>query len=91
MSPEYADAVNRLETHLLSLREQITELRELIETNALATRQQRQATQSGAQLFEQSEYWLDGEGRRLKSRQNAPESTTAAPPAVGATPAASRE
>lgn len=54
-------AVERLEALLLSLREQVAELREQIEANE----KHRRTTEAGARLFDQSEHWLDGEGRRL--------------------------
>lgn len=54
-------AVERLEALLLSLREQVAELREQIEENE----KHRRTTELGARLFDQSEHWLDGEGRRL--------------------------
>lgn len=54
-------AVERLEALLLSLREQVAELREQMEANE----KHRRSTELGARLFEQSEYWLDGDGRRL--------------------------
>ncbi len=51
-------AVERLEALLLSLREQVAELREKIDENE----KHRRATELGARMYEQSEYWLDGEG-----------------------------
>ncbi len=54
-------AVERLEALLLSLREQVAELREKVDENE----KHRRATELGARLFEQSEHWLDGEGRQL--------------------------
>lgn len=55
-------AVERLEALLLSLREQVAELREQVDANE----KHRRATELGARLFEQSEHWLDGEGRQLR-------------------------
>ena len=53
-------AVERLEALLLSLREQLAELRETVDANE----KHRRTTEIGARLFEQSEHWLEGEGRQ---------------------------
>ena len=55
-------AVERLEALLLSLREQLADLREQVDRNE----KHRRATEVGARLFDQSEHWLDGEGRQLR-------------------------
>lgn len=55
-------AVERLEALLLSLREQVAELREQMDANE----KHRRAAEVGARLFDQSEHWLDGEGRQLR-------------------------
>lgn len=55
-------AVERLEALLLSLREQVAELREQMDENEKL----RRSTELGARMFEQSEHWLDGEGRQLR-------------------------
>ncbi|GEM_PF-3051896 len=47
-------AVERLEALLLSLREQVAELREKVDENE----HHRRATEAGARLYEQSETWL---------------------------------
>ena len=54
--------VEWLEALLLSLREQVADLREQIDANE----KHRRSIELGARLFEQSESWLDGEGRRLR-------------------------
>ena len=55
-------AVERLEALLLSLREQVAELREQMDENEKL----RRSTELGARMFEQSEHWLDGTGRQLR-------------------------
>ena len=62
MDNQISLAVERLEALLISLREQVAELREQIEANE----KQRRITELGARLFDQSEHWLDGEGRQLR-------------------------
>ena len=55
-------AVERLEALLLSLREQVAELREQMDANE----KHRRANEVGSRLFELSEHWMDGEGRQLR-------------------------
>lgn len=50
--------VERLEAMLLTLREQVTELREKVEENE----KDRRATELGVQLSEQGELWKTREG-----------------------------
>ena len=58
MDNQISIAVERLEAMLLSLREQLAELREKVDENEAHRR-------SGAALLEQSEHWLDRDGRKL--------------------------